>query len=314
MNEIRQIRIHWQGGEPLLLGYEYWQKVLALAAESADKSRIQLMQSMQTNLTLYHSKYKELIQTYLSGTLGTSFELSSFRCFADEKADSFKKRWEAAYQQASDDGLAVGVLALLDDNATAQGAIKYIDRLKNEYGIRRLRFTLPFKQQGKNGRGFWLDAQKAGEFLSDAYRIWDRSGGDAWMELRPFAHLKARMKGSVRGPSGLCIFAKNCTEISLAVLPNGDVTLCDNFTHPQSDQTYGNIFHESLESILRGPKYHEMRKAVLFSLPPQCDTCRYLPFCFGGCFVRSYPIGESTCFHYCETYYRLFQAIDDCSE
>jgi len=303
-------RLHWQGGEPLLMGQAYWQAVLPMAAELAARHGVRLVQSMQTNLTLYDAAFGPLARQFLAGVLGTSFEPAGLRLGVAGGASAFTRQWRRAHEAARADGLEVGVLSLLTEAALRQGAAAYLNELRETHGIRRLRLTLPFRQ---TGQGFWLDAEAAGDFLAVAYDLWYGRGGDDWLEIRPFEHLTARLRNQVPRSAGLCMFSRNCADISLAILPTGEVTLCDNFAGPgEASSGYGNVFRQSLGEIHAGAGRAAIRRQVAGLLTDQCAACRYLGFCFGGCLARARSTMAGTAgYHYCDTHRRLFRAIEE---
>jgi len=190
------------------------------------------------------------------------------------------------------------------------GAEKYLDTMCEDYGIDKLRFTMPFKQV--DGSGYWLDPVKVGEFLAGAYTYWFENGGDEWMEIRPFENLKSHISGDHTRQSGLCMFANNCTEIAMTVMTNGDVSLCDNFANPKCDLRFGNLFQQPMSEIVDSPARSKVRRRISALVDEQCTDCRYLGYCFGGCYVRSrlLPGGQGYHDHYCESYKRLFGSIE----
>lgn len=305
-------RLHWQGGEPLLLGHKYWETVLPFAEEIGRATGIRVRQSMQTNLVLYQSEFADLVHEFLGGELGTSFEPSNQRRTLDGNHGLFKQQWIAAHGRAVGDGVEVGVLCLLNEDALRLGARKFLNLFSEESGISKIRLTLPFRQNGKQGRGYWLDPLKTGRFLAEAYDLWSEKGGDAWMEIRPFAHLADRLAGNRPETSGLCTFDRNCAEIAMSILPDGEVTLCDSFAHGKSRTTYGNMFNTPLTEIFEGEARRAVNCSVGSLVNARCTSCRYLGMCFGGCLARSYSSGpgEPVRDHYCEAYKLLFETIE----
>ena len=156
-----------------------------------------------------------------------------------------------------------------------------------------------------------MDPAKAGRFLSDAFQVWNERGGDTWMEIRPFHHLKERFVGKA-AVSGLCIFSRDCSEISLSISPTGEVSLCDNFVNRDSGGSLGNIFQHTLAEIYYGKPRKQLQGRILSLIDKECGACRYLRYCFGGCLARAVPNGSRGAlkFKYCLTYRMLFETIE----
>lgn len=310
-SDVRVCKFHWQGGEPLLLGIEFWNNVLDFSETMANEKGITLTQSMQTNLTRYNHEYAPLVRQYFSGVLGSSFELMSTRCMNNGDIHAFENRWLNAYNEALSDGLTIGVLSLINQHTLDMGAVACLDKIRDNFHINKIRFTLPFKQGNDNG--YWLDAQQTGEFLVDAYHYWSTQGGNDWIEIRPFKYLQSRFSGELTDESGLCVFANNCTDIALTMMTNGDVSLCDNFAHPDCDVRFGNILDQSMNEIYYSVSRSKIRQQVSGLVDNECASCRYLGFCFGGCFVRAQKSKETSNYHdhYCQSYKCLFEVVDN---
>jgi uncharacterized protein len=310
---IHHCKLHWQGGEPLIMGVEFWQTIFSMVEQMARESDISLLQSMQTNLTLYRSNFAPIVHKHLDGVLGTSFELSCYRCFPGGDVDKFRSTWRKAYKNATEDGIEVGVLCMLDEESTRMGFKEYINILREEFGVYKVRFILPFSPSWARSLGFWIDPDMAGEFMSEGFRVWHAHGGDDWMEIRPFKYLFERFQGGKMTESGLCIFTRNCVDLAMTILPDGKVTLCDNFTHPASCVSFGNVFSQSLVEIFDGEERKKIKDQVYSLLNEQCTSCRYISYCYGGCLVRSRYDEKinNLKYHYCESYKQLYRAIEE---
>lgn len=311
---LTRLHFHWQGGEPLLLGEPFWRQVLPAARTSAERHGLQLTQAMQTNLTGYHPALKDLVHEFFGDALGSSFELNGGRKYPGPGGiERFRDEWLRAYARCTADGIRVGVLSLVSEQMLEDGAVATLTRLRDELGLRRLRFTLPFKQAGSQAQGYWLDPVDTGRFLADVYRHWRASGRDGWLHIKPLAHLEARLLGNEPEQPGYCEFIPDCTQLSMAVLPSGDVTLCDNFAHPKAMPPYGNLFENDLTTICREERRREVSEQVVALADDTCLQCRYLPVCFGGCLAKSHldHDGGTRRFHYCESYRVLFETIEE---
>ncbi len=309
---VDHLRLHWQGGEPLLLGEERLSAALEGARARAARAGIELEQSMQTNLTRYRSSLAPLVKELLGGRLGTSFEPGPARRFpAEQDGARFRKAWLEAFRTAEADGLEVGVLSLVGRDALDEGAASYLERL-GELGIRRVRLTLPFEEPGSPPRGYWLDAGRVGGFLADAYRWWIEHGRDEGVRLKPMAWFEQMLTVGESAEPGLCMFAQSCVEIGLCITPSLDVTLCDSFATSARLALYGNLREEPLWRIYGGDAWRRAARRCTELWGAPCLECRYLPLCYGGCLVRAARPSPSAPerFHYCESYRALFEAIE----
>ncbi len=308
---VEQIRLHWQGGEALVMGQGYWEEVLPLAQKKAAAADISLYQAMQTNLVEYDTWVGVLAKRFLDGRLGTSFEPFPDRRYSGGDGTRFQAAWKVAYARAIRDDLEVGVLSLLNDQVLAQDASKYLDRLAGEFGIRHMRFSLPFGRE-PGARGYWIDPVKAGRFLVATYQHWKELGGKDFMELEPFTYLEASLRNHGEPGRRTCMYTPNCAETATSILPDGNVVLCDNFAQNTTFSPMGNVFAGSLATEAFGPWRQQMVEAVASLYNDECCACPYLSVCNAGCLVRSRlsADGKSRSYHYCETMKMLLAAIE----
>lgn len=302
---VDHLRIHWQGGEPLLMGVDYWARTLERAGALAAASGIETEQVMQTNLTLYEPALAPLVREHLGGRLGTSFEEHD-RTIGEDR--DYVREWKASLDAARSDGIEVGVLTLLRPWMLGEDGGKYLDGLSRRYALSGVRITLPFATS--NGRGGFLDPAQAGRFLVEAYSFWEDGGGDDRLRVKPFAFLRSLLTGTDPREHGLCFFALNCASVGLAVTPEGNVTLCDNFATDPAWEPFGNLFESTLATVYDGTVRARIRAAVSDLICSECLECDHLALCNGGCLARSVPgPGGRPRFHYCVTYRMLFDEI-----
>jgi len=306
--ECERLCLHWQGGEPLLMGRAYWERVLAHARERAARAGVALEQTMQTNLLLWDDWVADLARENLGSRIGTSFEPHAGRRLpGDADGARFRRLWQEAHGRATDGGIEVGVLSLVTPEALDIGASEHLTTLRDDHGVRALRPTLPLATS--DGRGLWIDPEGAGRFLADAHAWWVDQGRDEGVRIRPFAFLEALVAGRSPSEPGLCFFSPCCAENGFAVTPSGDVHLCDNVATDPAWRPWGNAFESPLADLLEGPRWRETCRRVRDLLTDECLGCRWLPVCRGGCLARSGP-GSTPHFRYCASYIRLLEAIE----
>lgn len=303
------VRLHWQGGEAMLLGTEYFGTVLPLAEQLFAQASLGLDQTLQTNLLLYSRAWRELVHRHLGGFLGSSFEDGTGRKFENGNSETFVSAWAKAHRRALDDGISVGVICVLNDRMLDEGASAFLRRLRETYDIRRVRISLPF--QHGNAPGHWVDPDRAGQFMADAYRFWVDKGRNEYLTVSPMQYIEDRLlRGTTQEPE-VCLFAENCNEVALTIGHQGTVSLCDIFLFTEQADHFGNVFDQPLVDVYRGRQRRRVGHLCKSLLREECASCRYLPVCYGGCLVRSHGAETgSPRFHYCETYKRWFSAVE----
>ncbi len=309
LRRVDDLRLHWQGGEVLMLPDSFFEEVLPLAARWADEAGIRLAQHLHSNLTLYRSSLAEPFRRHLGARIGTSHDAVPGRRTRGAHGErAFERAWRRGLERAEADGLEVGVLATVRPESLRVGAVEVLERLA-ALGVRRVRFALPFASES-GGRGGFLDAFAVGGFLVDAYVWWRDGGSRRGVEVRPFRFLRARLQGLPPDEPGLCVFSGDCASQGFAVDPFGDVYLCDSFVGAGRGTAYGNLFEDSLPRLLSGPRHDLLRRATAELVGERCAGCTWLSICQGGCLVRAGgPATASAGDRYCEAYRALFAAI-----
>ncbi|MBC8041197.1 MAG: anaerobic sulfatase maturase [Opitutaceae bacterium] len=112
-------------------------------------------------------------------------------------------------------------------------------------------------------------------------------------------------------PGGICVHAETCGR-ALAVEHNGDVYSCDHYVYP--DHRLGNLTTDTLPALVDSDRQRAFGQAKRDTLPRHCRECPVLFACNGGCpkqrFART-PEGEPGLHYLCESYRAFFTHIDN---
>lgn len=111
-------------------------------------------------------------------------------------------------------------------------------------------------------------------------------------------------------PGGICVHAETCGR-ALAVEHNGDLYSCDHYVYP--DHRLGNILREPLAGMVDSDRQVAFGLGKLDSLPRRCLDCPMHFACAGGCpkhrFARTED-GEPGLNYLCEDYLGFFAHVD----
>jgi len=110
-------------------------------------------------------------------------------------------------------------------------------------------------------------------------------------------------------PSSLCVFGETCGN-ALALEHNGDLYSCDHYVYPQ--YKLGNVATESLEELVVSPRQRTFGTDKRDTLPKYCRECDVRFACNGECpkhrFITT-PDGEPGLNYLCAGYKRFFRHI-----
>ena len=114
---------------------------------------------------------------------------------------------------------------------------------------------------------------------------------DLWFEyadpsirIRTFRDI---MKGLLGGKTRVCSRTGTCTNM-ISVDAEGDVVPCGRY-HCYPETKYGNLRHESLQSMLSSEKRENMKRQIK-DAQEQCRHCRWFSLCNSGCPFLKYAV------------------------
>lgn len=321
-----QVSFAWQGGEPTLLGVNYFRKVIELQKKHAAGRPIE--NCLQTNGTLLDDEWCAFLaeHRFLVGlSIDGPRELHD-RYRVDKK------------QQPTFDAVVRGI-ELLKKHRVEFNTLTVVNRANSQKPLEVYRFLkqigsgyiqfIPLverlAQTRLKVRGFELaepslpeDPDRPpvtdwsvrsvdyGQFLISIFDEWVRRDVG-----RVFVQMFDVALGNWTGiGSSLCVFAEKCGA-AMAVEHNGDLYSCDHYVYPQFK--LGNVLNDSLGAMATSPKQQAFGDHKSSSLPSYCRSCEVRFACHGECpkhrFLRT-PDGEDGLNYLCAGYRRFFNHID----
>lgn len=294
-----EVSFNWHGGEPLVLGMDFYKKVVELEQKYADGKIIS--NTLQTNGTLLNSEWADFFakNRFLVGISidGPEYIHDKYRS-SKAGTPSFSKVM-AGVQTLLYSGAEFNTLTALTKASEGHGLEIY--QFLKSIGSRYMQF-LPVVEKvtyRKNEKGKAIKSERPSvvnpyNVENDGFGNWSISGigygrilcdiFDWWVKhdvgqyfVGIFDATLARMCGL---QPGTCAHSETCGG-NLVVEHNGDVYVCDHFVYPE--YKLGNIMQHNLKDMA------ESEKAVRFgiekrnSLPAQCRRCEWLKLCNGEC-------------------------------
>lgn len=287
----QHIEFIWHGGEPTLLGTEFFQKVIELQKKYASGKEI--ANSFQTNGTLIDDRWAEFLAEhhFLCG-----LSLDGPQIFHDNhrRFPNGRGSWEKVMECTrlfQKHGVEFNILAVVNASNSKHPARIY-EFLKST-GTRFLQFT-PIAERIASDENEKLsvvsnDYSKAtalleenvnaadwGNFLCRIFDIWVKKDVGSYY-INYFDNTLSAYIG--QSPS-LCSMT-DCCGCSLAIEHNGDVYCCDHFVFPEN--RLGNIRDTNIAEMAKSDKQLFFEQHKKDSLSRQCRHCEFLPMCGGDC-------------------------------
>ncbi len=313
-----QVSVAWQGGEPTLMGLDFYRKAIELQNKYR-KPGMTFENSMQTNGTLLDDEWCEFFKEN-NFLIGISIDGPR------ELHDTYRvnKSGEGTFD------MVMRGLRLLQKHGVEFNVLTTVNRVNADYPLEVYRFLrdeagtqwiqfipaieritedgLTIYQQGSTVSERTVRPEQFGRFLIQVFDEWVMNDvGEMYMQT-----FEATLGNWMRLPSsGICVFAPTCGT-ALALEHNGDLYSCDHYVEP--DYLLGNILQESMIKLAFSDQQVKFGNDKLDTLPKYCLECDVRFACHGGCpknrFIET-PGGEAGLNYLCAGWKAFFHRVDE---
>ena len=298
------IRFSWHGGEPTILGLEYFHKIVALQRKHQPPDQ-SIMNGMQTNGTLLNEDWCKFLADedfYIGLSLDGPPKMHD-RHRRDKKGHATFELTMRGYNLLRKNRVHTDILCVV--NAYNVQYPLEIYRFFKEIGADYVSF-LPMVERNLNTKrgvnGLTVPAEAWGSFLCTIFDEWvSRDIGKIKVQI-----FEEAARTAFGQDHSLCIFRPVCGDIPV-VEHNGDFYSCDHFV--DKEHHIGNIIETPLAELFDSQAQRAFGRAKLESLPRYCRECEVMMMCHGGCpknrFIQT-PDGEQGLNYLCPGYKRFF--------
>ncbi len=314
-----QIVFSWQGGEPSLLGLDFFRRAVELQKKYAP-AHVRIENDLQTNGTLLDDEWCEFLREndFLVGlSIDGPRELhDAYRKYRGG-AGSFDRVMESV-GLLKKHGVRFATLTVVN-NINAKHPLEVYRFLRDEVESRQMQFIpivepLNFTTTAPTYPAtpdlllapWCVGSEEYGDFLIAIFDEWYAK--DLGKIYVPF--FDSAVEQWMGRPSPLCIFSPICGK-GLAMEHNGDVFSCDHYVYPE--YKLGNMAERPLVEMALSAVQENFGYAKDRSLPGQCRRCRWLFACSGECpknrLIRD-GNGEPGLNYLCRGLYKYFDHID----
>ncbi|MEW6266675.1 MAG: anaerobic sulfatase maturase [Thermodesulfobacteriota bacterium] len=265
----------WQGGEPTLLGLDFYRHVVEAQNKPRGPGRI-INNSIQTNGLLLNDHWAVFLkeQRFLVGLSldGPARMHDSYRKRADGRG-TFREVMDRV-DLLRRHLIPFNILTLLTQANIHAVEDLYFFFLENR--LYNLQF-IPCLDKTPDGRPrpYAVTGEDLGRFYLRLFDLWLEEGFP-YVSIRLFEDILIYLLDGVHVSCG---FSPRCDSY-LLVEHNGDCYPCDFFVRPE--WRLGNVVHQPLETILDHPKRLEFA-GLRGDLSSKCRECSWLDLCRGDC-------------------------------
>jgi len=299
-----EVVFSWQGGEPTMLGLDFFRRVVELEQKYKRPSQ-HIENDLQTNGMLLNDEWGTFLKQhgFLVGlSIDGPKELHDIYRIANDGNPTFDKVFAAA-QMLERHGVPFNSLTVINRH-NARRPLDVYRFLKNEIRPRQMQFipcvepkvfrnvaphkwdraTLPIYDSPGAHPGnpdsvvtdWSVDPDDWGYFLCKVWDDWYRRDiGKAFVNL--FETAVAQWVGQ---ESQLCIYHEFCGK-GVALEHDGSLYSCDHYVYPE--YKLGNILQTSSSRMVFSEEQKAFGFAKFNTLPQRCRECHYLFACNGEC-------------------------------
>jgi uncharacterized protein len=316
------IHFAWQGGEPTLLGVDFFRRVVELQSHFAEGKRIE--NGFQTNGVLLNDEWGEFLgkRGFLVGVSIDGPRALHDRYRVDKggqptfdqvlRGIGYLKKHGVEFNtltvvQHHNSRFPLEVYRFLKDVGSGfMQFIPIVERIAQCPTPEGLVLISPGSRQPARVSEWSVDPLQYGRFLCSIFDEWVRHDVgrifvqlfdvslETWMGLEP----------------SLCVFRGTCGQ-AMAIEHNGDVYSCDHYVYPEN--RLGNILENPLRSMVDSSQQYRFGQDKQDTLPRYCLDCDVRFACNGECpkhrFIQT-PEGEQGLNYLCAGYKLFFHHID----
>jgi uncharacterized protein len=316
-HQTDSVNIAWQGGEPTLMGLDFYRRAMTLA-EKYRRPGMRFVHTLQTNGTLLDDEWAAFFKehNFLIGiSLDGPRELHDVYRVDKGGQPTFDKVMRGL-RLLQKHGVEYNVLTTIN-RVNADYPLEVYHFLRDEVKTDWMQFIPVVERINENGLTLFQQGttvsersvlpEQFGRFLITIYDEWVRRDvGKVFVQtfeaaLRNWLGLES---------SGMCVFNETCGT-GLAIEHNGDLYACDHFVEP--NYFLGNIQQEHLIELVASPPQLKFGQDKRDTLPRYCRECSVRFACHGECpknrFIET-PDGEQGLNYLCAGFKMFFQHVD----
>lgn len=321
---VPEISFAWQGGEPTLLGVNYFRRIVELQQKYANGKVIH--NALQTNGTMLNDEWCEFFVKH-HFLIGLSLDGPA------RLHDAYRvtKKGGGSYAKV------IGGLKLLKKHGVEFNTLTVVNRVNSRQPLEVYRFLrdigsgfiqfIPLVERLPDAEAKALDLDLAspprldggvaprmpvtdwsveskqyGVFLSTIFDEWvKRDVGKTFVQI-----FDVTLGNWMDQGGGLCVFSEKCGS-AMAMEHNGDVYSCDHYVYPH--YKLGNIMQQTLGDMVSSEFQRQFGEDKKSMLPKYCRECDVRHLCHGECpkhrFITT-PDGEAGLNYFCAAYKHFF--------
>ena len=284
-NEVEEVQFNWHGGEPLVLGLDFYRKAVELEQRYAGGKTV--FNTIQTNGILVDRAWADFFAAH-NFLVGISIDgprdihdryrkdkggLPTFdrvlRGISFLHAAGVQYNTMSTVNKASE-GRGLEVYQFLKGLGT-----RYMQFMPVVEHVKQAHIVDP-REEGARIAPWSVSDIAFGKFMCEIFDYWVRNDvGNYFVGL-----FDATLASWCGVPPGTCVYAPTCGG-NAVMEHNGDLYPCDHFVYGK--YWLGNIREQGIRDLMTSPAMVKFGIDKRNSLPRKCRACPWLKACNGEC-------------------------------
>lgn len=317
-----EILFAWQGGEPTLLGIDFFEKAIKFQKQYAAGKKIR--NTIQTNGVLLNDDWSGFLKenNFLVGlSIDGSREIHD-KYRVDKGGHPTFDKVMCGLNILQKYGVEYNTLTVVqkDNSYKALEVYNFLKGIGSKYHqyipiverVRKIKSNLelnlikPDYNDEAELTPWSVEPLQYGIFLQTIFDEWVRKDvGNIFVQIFDVA-----LEVWYGQKSSLCVFNETCGQ-ALAIEHNGDLYSCDHYVYEENK--LGNIFEKNINELVDSGKQIKFGLDKKLKLPQYCRNCEVKFICNGECpkhrFIKT-PDGEEGLNYLCAGYKHFFTHIN----
>ncbi len=282
-HQVPRVTIAWQGGEPTLMGLDFFKKVVKVI-KRYKKPGTQIEHTIQTNGVLIDEKWCEFLSrnNFLVGLSLDGPRRMHDKYRKDKAGNSVFDRVMKAVRLMQRFNVEFNILCTVNSE-NSKYPLEVYKLFRDEVKARYIQFIPIVERENESGNqegttitNRSVRPKQYGIFLNTIFDEWVHNDvGTMFIQL-----FDGVLSAWLHGSSSLCIFRPSCGD-SIALEHNGDLYSCDHFVEP--GYLLGNVMETPLIELVSSEKQRNFGRSKWETLPKFCLDCEYVFACNGEC-------------------------------
>lgn len=278
-----RVSLTWHGGEPCLLGPDYFRKAIELLDRHCRNTKSRINHLIQSNLTLITQELVDLFIELGIDRIGTSFEpLPNIRGFGETRdSKTYNRLFFKGARLVEENGLGWGAIYVVHRRSLADpvGLFNFLTNM-NPHSTPMFNKIYIYTEDEFN---LGVTPEEYADFLGELLPIYLKNR-ERYQGLKPISTFIDAIEGTA---NMMCDYSGRCAHLWLYIGPDGKTSHCGRAGDFDFIE-YGNIQNRSIEEILSDPGRNPIARRQEVLPEAECRDCRFWGICHGGCPLDAY--------------------------